>query len=56
MLLGPNPVDTFTFIQLKRTTFGQYAPFPLVVFPFNDIDKQTESNDWKTITQMLGHE
>jgi aminopeptidase N len=55
-LLRTNPVRDFTLIQLKRTDFGPYAPFPFVLFPLNDISRLEDGGDWKRVTQMLGHE
>ena len=54
--LGNNPVSDFTLIQLKRKTFGQYAPFPFVIFPLDDIKIDVDQNNWTQITQMLAHE
>jgi hypothetical protein len=55
-LLGTNPVRDFALIQLKRTDWGQYAPFPFVLFPADDISRLGEGSDWKRVTQMLAHE
>jgi hypothetical protein len=55
-LLGTNPVRDFSLIQLKRTGFGPYAPFPFVLFPFEDIPRLGDGSDWRRVTQMLAHE
>jgi hypothetical protein len=54
--LGTAPSVDFSLIQLKRTSFGPYAPFPFVLFTLDDIDKLADGNDWKRVTQMLAHE
>jgi hypothetical protein len=54
--LGTAPSVDFSLIQLKRTSFGPYAPFPFVLFPLDDIDKIADGDDWKRVTQMLAHE
>ena len=51
-----NPVEDFYLVQLKRTTFGQYAPFPLVAFPREDIAKEMDGEKWQQLCGMLGHE
>jgi hypothetical protein len=57
--LGENPVRKFYLVQLKRTWFGQYAPFPLVAFPRDDIVPDPDTMDtaaWQALAGMLGHE
>ena len=54
--IGMNPLKDFSLIQLKRTAFGQYAPFPFVLFPRDDINRKAGDNDWERITKMLAHE
>lgn len=54
--IGINPVTDFTLVQLKRTSFGQYAPFPFVILPRDDIRRKVEDNDWSAVTKMLAHE
>ena len=51
-----NPVRDFYLVQLKRTEFGQYAPFPMVIFPRDDISKEMARENWERLAGMLGHE
>jgi hypothetical protein len=54
--LKKNPPGDLSLIQLARTGWGQYAPFPFIIFPRDDIKKDVTANDWKRISQMLAHE
>ncbi len=56
--LGVNPLQgqDFGLVQLKRSSFGQYAPFPLVIFPEQDIAFLMGDDAWQKLTGMLGHE
>ena len=51
-----SPRGDLALIQLARTEWGPYAPFPFVIFPRDDIRKDVAANDWKRISQMLAHE
>jgi hypothetical protein len=51
-----NPVRNFYLVQLKRTEWGQYAPFPMVIFPRDDISQEMERGSWERLAGMLGHE
>lgn len=50
------PKGDLALIHLTRSEWSQYAPFPFVIFPRDDIRKDVAANDWKRITQMLAHE
>ena len=54
--LGLDPPGSFSLVQLKRTSFGQYAPFPLVLFPHQDFAREPEALDLRRLTSMLAHE
>lgn len=54
--MGIEPLGNLTLVQLRRTSFGPYAPSPFVIFTLDDIEVDVEANDWKSISQMLTHE
>jgi hypothetical protein len=54
--LSFNPPGSLGLVQLRRTSFGQYAYFPLVLFPKDDVARTVEAIDLERLTSMLGHE
>jgi aminopeptidase N len=51
-----NPIRDFILVQLQRTSFGQYAPFPMVAFPKDDVPPTAEDAVTPQLTGMLAHE
>ncbi len=51
-----NPIKDFYLVQLKRLEFGQYAPFPMVILPKDDIRNDMSEEQWQSVTGMLTHQ